>query len=467
MSQTTIEWTKRPGTIGETWNPTTGCDKVSQGCRSCYAETMHRRLQRMMPDKYNHEFLGGAHVHPETLLIPFGWRRPRTVFCNSMSDLFHPDVPFEFIDRVLAVIAMTPQHTYQVLTKRPERMREYLNGSGRPNHILRAIDAVSVDVAMDGVAEEWRDVADFPGYRVSNYGSVTSVNKTLKLRQSGRYLTVSLCRDGEVHDHLVHRLVLTTFTGAQPTAEARHLNGTPHDNRLANLAWGTKADNMQDAARHGTAGVWMKGRAMLEPFEVEAVRLMRAKGEKLAEIAKTFGLDKRQVSAICLNKTYKPPALAWPIPNLWIGTSTEDQRTAAQRIPELLNCPAAVRFISAEPLLGAIDLSPSWQGGLHWVITGGESGARARPAHPDWFRHLRDRCAELGIAYFFKQWGQWEPTTYYREHEPVIDFNVGPGQYLFGPPHRPQNMVRVRKKSGNLLDGRTHLEFPNLQNVQA
>lgn len=120
MSVTTIEWTQRPGTVGETWNPTTGCNKVDRGCKNCYAETMHRRLQAMGQAKYAKDFLEGAVVQPDTLDIPMRWTKPRTVFVNSMSDLFHEEVPFDFITQVMQVIQLTPQHTYLVLTKRPE-----------------------------------------------------------------------------------------------------------------------------------------------------------------------------------------------------------------------------------------------------------------------------------------------------------------------------------------------------------
>jgi protein gp37 len=120
MSQTQIEWTHRPGTVGETLNPTTCCNKVDRGCKNCYAEIMHARLRAMGSAKYQSEFLGPAQIHPEVLDIPFKWHKPRTVFVNSMSDLFHPAVPFQFIRRFFEVMEQTPQHTYLILTKRPE-----------------------------------------------------------------------------------------------------------------------------------------------------------------------------------------------------------------------------------------------------------------------------------------------------------------------------------------------------------
>lgn len=235
MAKTKIEWTQRPGTIGETWNPTTGCDKVSQGCKNCYAEAMHARLQKMNPKKYDHPFLSHVKTHPDTLGIPLSWSKPRTVFVNSMSDLFHPENKLGFIDEVFGVMAYAKQHTFIIATKRPE------------------------------IALEW----------------------------------------SKIH----------TLTDAQ---------------------------QIQDHARIHAAGE-------LQPYE-----------------------------------SFK---IQWPLPNVWFLTSVEDQKTADERIPYLLQIPAVVRGISAEPLLGPIDIS---QYLLDWVICGGESGHNARPMRPDWARSLRD-----------------------------------------------------------------------------
>lgn len=125
MSKTTIEWCLRPGTKPETWNPTTGCNKVSRGCKNCYAEIMHARLMGMYPEKYSRPFLYGAIAHEPSLTIPLKWKTPRTVFVNSMSDLFHDDIPYSFIDKVFAVMKQCKQHTFIILTKRPERMLQY------------------------------------------------------------------------------------------------------------------------------------------------------------------------------------------------------------------------------------------------------------------------------------------------------------------------------------------------------
>ena len=126
MRTTKIEWTER------TWNPVTGCTKLSKGCEHCYAEVMSRRLYAMGNAKYTNGFK--STIHLEALKEPFNWKKPSTIFVCSMSDLFHKDVPFEFIDKVFRVIEETPQHNYQILTKRAERMAEYFETRNIPHN---------------------------------------------------------------------------------------------------------------------------------------------------------------------------------------------------------------------------------------------------------------------------------------------------------------------------------------------
>lgn len=116
MSKSSIEWTEM------TWNPTTGCSKISQGCKNCYAEVMSRRLQAMGVEKYKDNF--AVRTHESALNDPYKWKGSKIVFVNSMSDLFHPDIPVDFIKRVFAVMNDLPQHIFQVLTKRSGRLAE-------------------------------------------------------------------------------------------------------------------------------------------------------------------------------------------------------------------------------------------------------------------------------------------------------------------------------------------------------
>ena len=331
-----IEWTD------ETWNPVTGCNKVSRGCKNCYAEVMHKRLREMGQKKYQKPFLDGAVTHEESLLKPFSWKKPRMVFVNSMSDLFHEDVPFEFIDKVFAAMALTPQHTYQVLTKRPERMAKYFR-----------------------MINEEKDMA--------------------------RWMTAAI--------------------------------------EAFNMRW-----------------------SETEVFDI----------------------------------------MDYPLPNVWLGTSVENQGLANKRIPFLLQCPAAVRFLSCEPLVGPVTFRwARWVDvhemnliygkanhldglrGIDWVIVGGESGSKAEPMHPDWVRSLRDQCQESKVAFFFKQWGAFKPydgfpiplgdiskVSYYTEdgmYKPVLKGTPASKLTSF-----PIACKVGKKASGNLLDGRTHLEIPTL-----
>ena len=291
-----IEWTDA------TWNPVTGCSKVSAGCKHCYAERDWARLSANPKTVYYGRKFTDVRCHPERLWenSPGRWEKPRRVFVNSMSDLFHPDVPFEFIDDVFEFINCSPMHIFQILTKRPERMLEYF-------------------------------------------------------------------------------------------------------------------------ARYGT--------------------------------------------------------LIADMDHVWLGVSVEDQAAADERIPLLLESPAAVRWISAEPLLGPVDLSNHLAcmcgmcGGEHldWVVVGGESGPKARPMHPQWARDLRDQCAAASVPFLFKQWGEWAPHAPIPGGDEGGDLRRGIVQYLIGDGrefdghfrHGDAAVRRVGKKAaGRLLDGNIHNEYP-------
>jgi protein gp37 len=378
MSENTkIEWTD------VTWNPVTGCTRASAGCDNCYAVTMTKRLEAMGQEKYSglvnlgkNHFNGVVKTHEDALTIPLKWKQPRKVFVNSMSDLFHKEIPFEFIDKVFAVMALTPQHTYQVLTKRPERMAEYLT------------------------------------------------------------------RTHESYSRQVYNTARTNI-------------------------W----TYVQEAWDCGTfdRGAICPPRTSHRPFRW------------------VHGADDRCTGEVD----------GWPLPNVWLGTSVEDQKTADERIPHLLNCPAKVRFLSCEPLLGPVDLSDlikwcpehDFDGGfcvgpcryrryIHWVICGGESGPNARPMHPAWARSLRDQCVRAEVPFFFKQFGEWLPGHHYTpellkaDPDPAgsrftcaewcgHEWNIG-YRTAWDTDHEDA-MYRVGKKAaGRVLDGRTWDEFPRV-----
>ncbi len=148
MSKSKIEWTD------ETWNPVTGCTKVSAGCKHCYAEREWPRMTRLVPAYAGRAFTD-VRCHPERLEQPLRWKRPRKVFVNSMSDLFHPDVPDWFIDSVFAVMSIAEAHTFQILTKRPHRMSTYLSDPNRVGKIMVAATALNGDIDPSAICSVW------------------------------------------------------------------------------------------------------------------------------------------------------------------------------------------------------------------------------------------------------------------------------------------------------------------------
>jgi protein gp37 len=325
---THIEWTEA------TWNPITGCSVTSPGCTNCYAMQLAGTRLADHPSRAgltreingNHVWTGEVRFNEQWLDQPLRWKRPRMIFVCAHGDLFHESVPDEWIDRVFAVMALAPQHTFQVLTKRSARMREYFRESA-----------------------DWR-----AGWRAR----IADLLNELK--------------PGPLWNGNVYQ-------GWQ------NLHGRPDG-----------------------------------------------------------------------------------LPNVWLGVSVEDQQRADERIPDLLATPAAVRWISAEPLLGPVDLCAVRSGELptapiagyipltstdhkpvriDWVVAGGESGKGARPMHPDWARSLRDQCAAAGVPFFFKQWGNFLPA----------------GQAPAGkkkPWVGPHSLPTTKAFAGRQLDGIEHNGMP-------
>lgn len=459
-AKTEISWTD------STWSPVTGCTKVSEGCDHCYAETIAHRFAGT--PAYPNGF--AVTLRPERLDQPLRWQRPRRIFVNSMSDLFHADVPDEFIARVWQAMSGAPQHTYQILTKRPGRMQSWVRRwySG----------------AIEEPFEE-RPVPGFPGYTITTRGDVIGKRSGAALspdKGEKGHLRVTMYRDSSAQGEraLVHRLMLETFVRpARPGEQACHRNGDASDNRLSNLYWGTQEENWRDRISHGNGRSYAK----LTEDDVSTIRRRADEGESAYRIAKDYPVSDTQIRNVLKGAQWAlPPArddqrCAAPARALldfvWLGTSVESQKWADVRVPQLLQTPAAVRFLSCEPLLGPVDLVPSlraWAGGdavqinhhLHWVIVGGESGPHARPMHPDWARSLRDQCVAAGVAFHFKQWGEWAPipdnarAMFSRVRRNICIHGRMPSATDPGTP-----MARCGKRlAGRELDGRTWDEYP-------
>jgi len=428
--KTKIEW------ADATVNAVNGCTVISPGCTNCYAMRLAGTRLRNHPSragltqqsKAGPVWNGTVRLNEAQLMQPLKWREPRKIFWNAHGDLFHDAVPNEWIDKVFAVCALTPQHTHMILTKRPKRMRDYVGNPETPFRIARAMAAL--DATPDG-PEELRNVDGFPGYLVSSHGHVYSDKRGKRKRLSptagdAGHLRVPLFREGgprRGERMLVHRIVLNAFDGPPPTVDCqgRHLDGNAGNNAIANLAWGDQSDNWQDSKRHGSFRRYSK----LSGDQVAAIRDRASKGEAAYSIAKDFPVSDTQIRNIITGKQWVIDLpFQWPLAAVWLGVSVEDQERADERIQNLLETPAAIRFISAEPLLGPLDLreiqyypgfcvnsltgccddgSMPDQQPINWVIVGAESGPGARPMANQWAQSIVDQCRETGTAVFVKQ----------------------------------------------------------------
>ena len=324
MGKSKIEWTEK------TWNPiVSGCSIISEGCQNCYAMKMAGRLEAMGQEKYKgltRKTAKGKTIwngkinidlNDKALYEPLKTKKPTMYFVNSMTDLFHEDVPFEAIDKIMAVIALTPQHTYQVLTKRDERMKEYFD---RANSTYKFNDGKEYYHRFHSIQKEIFDILFYK--KIAHQEAVNNFTINLPYLLIGNLIISDRSNDK-------CKIMKSAYNGTIPVSDLGfHINITPIEN---------------NQYRH--------------------------------------------------NKFF-------PMPNLWLGVSVENQETLS-RIDNLRKTPAAVRFLSCEPLLqdlGTIDLK-----GIHWVIVGGESGHGARPMHPDWLRSIQQQCQSAGVPFFFKQ----------------------------------------------------------------
>jgi protein gp37 len=486
---TPIEWTDH------SWPVLNGCRRKSEGCRNCYAERLISTRLRNMP-KYKGlavyseggpRWTGASRLWVPDLVMPLKLRKPSKIFVADMGDLFFEENSFEDIAAIFGVMAACPQHTFQVLTKRPERAAEWF---ALPD-IARLVDTFK-HMALWGRLEEFFalerivPVPDWPGYLVTSKGRVLSergsarclwcrgpnghgiakkmfCSKQCKNRADyesslGRWSApavepremradtgdhghrrVTMYRNGGSERLLIHRLVLKTFDReALADEQACHINGDANQNALWNLRWGDGISNYADSRRHGTSRRYQK----LSETQVQEIRRRHAAGETdAAALGREYRVSDTQIGNIVRRRQWVQPDLVWPLPNLALGCSAEDQDTYNERVPKLVHrCPAAVHWVSIEPQLGPIKLRGTGHIHIGWVVQGGESGPGARPFDLEWARSMRDECVENGIPYFFKQWG------------------------AFAPAAGGSEMVKLgKKKAGRLLDGREWNEFPEIR----
>jgi len=436
MSGNGIAWCVSPdGSPGLSWNPVVGCSPVSAGCQSCWAAAMASRglcaAHRGLAVRGHWIPGAGPRFLPETLAIPLRRRKPTGYAVCLMGDLFHDGVTDGQIAAVFGVMAAAQQHRFYVLAKRAARMEQWFGDESRPKQV-----STFSGIALAGRLQEYfkeertAPIAGWPGYYITSRGRVLS-----EWSKSGQRITVAheikpmpsepghcramLYRDGSTERHLVHRLVLEHFDRLAVDGEqGRHIDGDPGNNALWNLRWGSQTDNRRDSNEHGTGRRYQK----LTPEQVAEIRSRASAGESAASLGRGFAVSDTQVRNIIHARQWAAEsALSWPLRNVFLGVSVENQATADERIPHLLRCPAAVRWVSAEPLLGPISLVGTGIlacGDAGWVVVGGESGPRARPCDLGWIRSIRDQCRAAGVPVFVKQLGR-HPVADGRE-QPVM-----------------------------------------------
>jgi protein gp37 len=414
---TKIEWCMNPdGTPGEVWNPVTGCQKVSAGCKNCYAERIAARFwgERKFTD---------VQTHVDRLDIPFHWKKPRRVFVNSMSDLFHEDVPDKFIGSVWSKMLEFPKHTFLILTKRPLRMAETISrivaecerkGLRQASNIWLGVSAEDQKTAEERIPYLLQTPAAVRFVSCEPLLGPVDLSKYLVRKNETKVLgrdSVSSREEWRVDDRRVRECL-----------ESGCAKGEPLDRR--------NQPNPMSTTESGTSiGPILPGQS----------------NDQLEESSRTGA----QTGLVSL---------------LWEDTRGNDGQPQEREYPGQSTGELGVSDLlrSGDPLdlhAGASE-GEEQSRSILWVIAGGESGPGARPAHPDWFRGLRDQCQAAGVPYFFKQWGEWiEGDQWCASGHKLSDM---PDKiYHNDKPLEFCHMFRVGKKAaGRLLDGREWNEFP-------
>jgi protein gp37 len=472
-AKTGIEWTDA------TWNPVTGCTKVSAGCKFCYAE---RDFHRPYPER---DF-SDVRCHPDRLSWPLRWRgskqakaegRRSRIFVNSMSDLFHESVPFEFIDKVCGMTHACAQHTFQILTKRPIRMVEYdywraannPHAPAWPSNVWLGVSVEDQKTADERIPlliqtpaavrfvsyEPALGPVDFsPYFRYDPvHGNKTQRRVCLSGSEVGRPPNYGRWDSLEDSEARVGSLEEMRCEPIMQAGESR--------TRLRGIPSGPRDDRREE-------GLLLGGTADMASFQRSNSRHShcesqgREKEKKPLEQSGTG--DQLRATETCRENLEGRTCLRSERPQEFNGkidhqASTRDTESPRAR-GETGDDSAGLR----DQISRGIKNSPWGSVGLNLIIAGGESGPHARPAHPDWFRAIRDQCQAAGVPFFFKQWGEWLPADKHmqgmwpekkngrpitREWWPSVNWGSGLISY------------RVSKqRAGRLLDGREWNEFP-------
>lgn len=463
-SQTSIEWTATVNddgsvTNGFNWNFLTGCSRKSSGCENCYAEKMTKRLAAMGQAKYqgllndHGRFNGTIKFNEKDLLAPLKWKKPRRVFVNSMSDLFHENVKDEWLDKAFAVMALTPHITYQCLTKRPARMLEYFQ-NGAEERVAALVYNVTYGQGADfpQLSSEWRD-------RNRQSGSDLALKNQRRTKPQTVCEGLSTSETGVPAEARLfacdnERGQETDSDGCSPASVGilQRTDTGRHDDQPQK-----RYQERQPTSESGTSNLFSEPATRSRSLESESSQTTGEQTPKntsdgngcVGDSAFTVGgndgerfgcpIQNHQESDVSnLHSPDLEAYLKFPLKNCWLGVSVEDQKTADERILLLLQTPAAVRWISAEPLLGPIEMyggrhhrcdAPphpkflitrrdrkqslktgssfyiSDPVGLDWVVVGGESGPRSRPFDIQWARDIIAQCKAADVPVFYKQGG--------------------------------------------------------------
>jgi protein gp37 len=468
---TGIEWTDA------TWNPTTGCTKVSSACAHCY-------IERTPPFRMKGRKFVNGHVplklHEGRLEQPLRWRKPKRIFVNSLSDLFHADVPDAFIDRVFAVMALCPQHTFQVLTKRPERMRAYFeskteerrDGRIRQLDLQERIDdaAGEFGACHANLDDRWPLPNVWLGVSVENqHFADERIPLLLQTQAAVRFISaepllgpVDLSKWlGGNHGRIEEcRGSGLQSGGVRPTGGRRrgaHLADAPEAQAGGEAVRGLPSGPGDDQWDPTSCAGAPAGLAPLQGADSARVDGQSREWEQARQPAnQSDARDELRADSSCRQGS-------GPVPT---GRPAESSGQIDASVCRG-NQEAARGRRATEVDRGLVqcersdDLEDRTRSTLDWIISGGESGPKARPSHPDWFRSLRDQCQAAGVAFHFKQWGEWAPSD--AISGPRITSTPVPNEYrvtnLDGA-----RLLRVGKKAaGRLLDGREWNEFPEVR----